>query len=247
LDEIAQAWGSSIPELASFVMDDLLQISVMALFVHVEIGVYEEADHGYDVIPTEFKILSGLQPVHRNDLWPVFQNGSNEINSFRPIEGADYVSFMDDQPPMRITLKDLLVSTADRRSFETKYGFGQGSEADSTPEPMFTHNSNYTQVCLNGQKFTFGYCQAAVVRQLHRASETDQEWVDGKVLLRESGAESRRLVDLFKHKDWRKLIVSDGNGRYRLRLASNPMPEASDRAYRRFRWMFSTERVLERS
>jgi hypothetical protein len=246
IDELSEAWGSSVPELASFVMDDLLQICVMALCVHVEIGNYEENEHGYDRMPIDYKTLSGLQPVYRKELWPVFQNGSAEISSFRPGGGADYVSFRDDQPPMRITLKDLLISATDRLNFENKYGLGKESERSTGEEPaVFTHNDSYTAVCIQGVPFKLGLCQAAVVRQLHQASRTEQVWVDGKTLLREAGADSRRLVDLFKNKDWRKLIASEANGRYRLRLPTHPTPEANDRVYRRFRWTFSTAKTLQ--
>jgi hypothetical protein len=56
-----------------------------------------------------------------------------------------------------------------------------------------------------------------VLRLLKAAAETDNPWRDGKRLLDEAGATTMRLIDLFKRKPaWRRLVLADGKGRYRL-------------------------------
>lgn len=101
----------------------------------------------------------------------------------------------------------------------------------------FAHNRDYTEVVLSGQVFRLGLLQAAVVRQLHGASRGPNPWVSGKDLLARAGAQTMRMVDLFKAKsNWRTLIASDGTGRYRLNLPERPAARVAHRAYRRFRF-----------
>jgi hypothetical protein len=99
----------------------------------------------------------------------------------------------------------------------------QHSQCD---ERAFVHDESYAHVSLEGELFTLGPLQAKVVRDLHEAwrSGTSQ-WLHGKELLGAVGASSTRLGDLFKSKkNWRHLIESDSQGRYRLRLAKVSAP-----------------------
>lgn len=67
--------------------------------------------------------------------------------------------------------------------------------------------------------FRLGDHQAQVAKMLFEAQARNQPWVSGKTLKHEVGFESQRLLDLFKsQKHWRKLILSDGRGKYRLNL-----------------------------
>ena len=55
-----------------------------------------------------------------------------------------------------------------------------------------------------------------MILKLKAASETDNPWREGKRILQEVGAETQRLVDLFKRKPvWRQIIQLDGKGNYR--------------------------------
>jgi hypothetical protein len=72
-------------------------------------------------------------------------------------------------------------------------------------------------VRVDGEWHSFGPKQAAVLRLLKAAAETDNPWRDGKRLLDDAGATTMRLIDLFKRKPaWRRLVLADGKGRYRL-------------------------------
>ena len=46
LDEIARRWDASIPDLACYTLDGLLQISIMTVGLRVETGVFETGEHG---------------------------------------------------------------------------------------------------------------------------------------------------------------------------------------------------------
>lgn len=96
-----------------------------------------------------------------------------------------------------------------------------GTPASSeTPAPGFSHNDDFTVVRLGSAEFHFGFIQAAVVKELHKASQTPDPWRSGKVLLHQAGSESRSLSDIFRrHTDpsWQLLIEYRHNGKYRLR------------------------------
>ena len=94
-------------------------------------------------------------------------------------------------------------------------------------ETMFTANKDYTFVCIGTAQFRFVGLQAAVVRQLHEASLTDNPWRHGKVLLHQASAATRSIGDLFRrHRNpsWR-LLIDDRRGMYRLRVQA---PTGSD-------------------
>jgi hypothetical protein len=239
LYDVAEAWGSSVPELASYVMDGSLNISVMVICKRVEIGSYEDDSGSWHRVPRDYAVLNGPQPVWAEDLWPVFQQGAGEITRFKPSAGDDYVDLRDDVAPIKIVLNDLLVTRAERQRFEQQYGL---STNEPTAEDLaFTHSDNYQEVSLNGRRFELGPAQAAVVRQLHERSKTSHPWMNGKDLLRAAKARSTRLVDLFKSKpDWKELILADGKGNYQLKLRDQHSEESSTRAYRRFRPAFAS-------
>jgi hypothetical protein len=66
---------------------------------------------------------------------------------------------------------------------------------------------------------TLGHVQAQVIRLLHQAALSDKPWCDGKTLLSEAVATSLRMSDVLKtQRQWRHFVMSDGRGRYALRL-----------------------------
>ena len=91
-------------------------------------------------------------------------------------------------------------------------------------ETTFTANKDYTVVCIGPAEFHFGDMQAAVVRELHRASLTPEPWCSGKVLLHQAGSDSGNVGDLFRrHRNpsWRDLIEYRHNGKYRLSVGAS--------------------------
>ena len=71
-----------------------------------------------------------------------------------------------------------------------------------------------------GFSFNLGPVQARVVKRLHEAATSSNPWCEGKLILGEAGSSSTRMADVFKSQShWRRLIDSDGRGRYRLRVS----------------------------
>lgn len=233
LTEIAERWSVTIADLSCYALDGLLEISIMAIGLRVDVGSFEPIDEGWTPVSGFQEILYGPQPVVAADLWPVLRNGAGAIKRLNPRTANGYVEL---EEPMAVVLQDLLVTRAERDRFEQTHGLAI-PEPDPWHDPSaFAHNRDYTEVVLAGEVFRLGLLQAAVVRQLHEASRGSSPWVSAKDLLTRAGAQTLRMVDLFKAKpNWRTLIASDGTGRYRLNLPERPAARVTHRAYRRLR------------
>lgn len=233
LTEIAERWSVSIADLSCYALDGLLEISIMAIGLKVKVGAFEELAEGWSRVPAFEEVLYGPQPVVAADLWPVFRSGSGLITKLKPRTPNGFVELAEAMP---IALADLLVTRGERDRFENAHGLDIPEPHPWRESSAFAHNRDYTEVVLSGQVFRLGLLQAAVVRQLHEASRGPNPWVGGKDLLARAGAQTMRMVDLFKAKpDWRTLIASDGTGRYRLNLPERPAARIAHRAYRRLR------------
>lgn len=242
LTEIAERWSASIQDLACYTFDGLLEIAVMTIGTRVETGRFEVSDRGVFRVPEGEKVLHGPQPVVSSDLWPVFRTGAGRITRFKPRRADGYIDLSEDVDPIAVTLQDLLVTRMERERFETAHGLAARETSDQpsvspTEESLFLQRNNYAEVVLNGEVFRLGLLQASIVRELHRASQTDNPWRHGKELLANSNAQTMRMVDLFKTKrNWRTLIASDGRGYYRLNIPDRPAARPSHSAYRRLRF-----------
>src|SRR5262245_21218556 len=91
LTELADCWGASIPDLACYTLDGLLQIGVMTIGVRVETGTFVTSDRGLVRVPQSETVLHGPQPVVSSDLWPVFRTGSGPISRFKPQSPDGYI------------------------------------------------------------------------------------------------------------------------------------------------------------
>jgi hypothetical protein len=240
LTEIAERWSASIQDLACYTLDGLLEVAVMTIGTRVETGRFNVNDRGVFRLPEGEKVLNGPQPVVSSDLWPVFRTGVGRIARFKPPETDGYIDLCEDVEPMTVNLQDLLVTRAERDRFEIAHGLaGESNDQSSTnlpEESLFLQRNNYAEVVLNGQIFRLGLLQASIVRELHRASQSNNSWRHGKELLANSNAQTMRMVDLFKtQRNWRTLIASDGRGYYRLNLPDRPAARPFHKAYRRLR------------
>lgn len=238
-------------DIACYVIDGLLEVSVMTIGVMAETGSFEADGHGLFRLPEGERVLNGPQAVVASDLWPVFRHGSGHIARFKPPATNSYIEIASRQGPILVTLEDLLVTATERDRFERAYGLGPAETHSPVPlevtqaaneaqvtSSQLVHRGDYSEVVFSGELFRLGPLQAAVVRQLHEASRSANPWLPGKELLSNSSASTMRIVDLFKvKKNWRTLIVSDGRGNYRLNLQDRPTARPSHRAYRRLGMM----------
>jgi hypothetical protein len=255
LTEIAEAWGTSIQDLACYTIDGLLEIAVMTIGVPVETGSFLSTDQGMVRIPAGDKVLQGPYPVISADLWTVFRTGAGRIRRFKPQTPGAYVVLAEGVEALAITVADLIITREERQRFEAEHGLAVMALDKATPDPDacaaapdLVHRDDYAEVVLNGEIFRLGPLQAAVVRRLHEASRTANPWRPGKELLADCNAQTMRMIDLFKTKpNWRTLIASDGRGYYRLNLPDRPGVRHAHRAYRRLTSLFQRRLPLRSS
>ena len=135
---------------------------------------------------------------------------------------------------MIVRREDLILTREERDRFERDHAV-----ATATDKPAATdvwHSDDFTRVRVASEWHSFGPKQAAVLRLLKAASDSDNPWLDGKRLLEEADAATMRLIDLFKRKPvWRQMIEADGKGRYRLNVDLLSPERRRIRFYRRFK------------
>lgn len=216
IEEIAKRWGLQPPEIEAYALDETLELSVFVASVRAEEGTWETVDERSDsALCEQGMILDGPQPLLRSSLLEIFRNGQAEVRNFRSPQARGFLRLLPDMPSLVVRREDTIVTRRERDRFESEHGLtpvsGEGSQAE------FWHNDEFTRVRVASRWMSFGPKQAAVLRLLKEAGESDNPWRDGKLLLDGADAATMRLIDLFKRKpEWRELVIADGKGRYRL-------------------------------
>ncbi len=156
--------------------------------------------------PRILKILT-QHKIDRKDIYRLFSDQNSPV----PIKNISRPETTI--PTIYAYFKDLVVSIASIKAFETKY---------DTPEEQNTFvplNEDCSTCLWNGKEYTFGIMQANVIKLLWQARESGDPWRYGKVLLAQTGSSSDRIRSLFSHNPyWRALIISDKKGKYKLNL-----------------------------
>ncbi len=179
----------------------------------------------------EFRIIcgqeriTGLVVVQENDCRRIFSNKQARIRCFRSLQDHHTCLRLSpeesEQTAMVASMDQLVILYKDCVDFEDSYALSKhmppSEKKPKKNDVSFKHNNHYRAVSLRGEEFKLGPIQASIVKELHTASMTDNPWVYGKSLLHESGSSAYHMRDVFKsQKRWRKLILSDGRGYYRL-------------------------------
>ena len=135
---------------------------------------------------------------------------------FHVDDDDQYTPVVEPTPSVVVHLEHLVVRRAERDRLEAIHKDAGQTVAEGIE---FQHSVDYRNVRLGTTDMVLGVVQAKVMRLLHHAALSDSPWCDGKTLLSEAGATSMRMSDVLKsQKLWRRVIRSDGRGRYQLRL-----------------------------
>jgi hypothetical protein len=234
LPEIADRWGTTVRDIATYAHEGLIELSAMAINLRVETAmVVDYEDRGRQFADTGPRCLNGPQPLFPCDVWSVLQDGIGTITSFRMTDPEGRADLAEGISPLRLTLHQLLVTRGERDRFERTYDLRISAAPEQQTSAVFIHSPDFSEVILRGERFRLGPAQASVVRELHAAFERGQPWLNHQVLL-QSCAKSARLVDLFKSQaNWRSLIVLDRRGSCRLNVPDHEPPKNRQRAFRR--------------
>lgn len=225
LAEVTERWRLSRADLLYLVAEAKLKLSVKLFGVWLERGEWEEVEPGRSCrMPHTVAPFTGLQDLNSWDAYTVLREGEAAVSHFAA-NGLDYSSVAIDWPALAVKPDDLLVRRPVRDAVEQLFRLVPPDESQFTAEEALRNHalchleasSDYGMVKVDGQMFFLGKLQARVVKQLHDASRAGRPWQSGKQVLREAGASSTRMADVFKSQaEWRKLIRSNGRGQYRV-------------------------------
>lgn len=212
--EVAKRWAVPLSDIEDYALDEMLELAVFVVDIPAEAGSWEPGGRSDIRSLQDLPILNGPQPLLRASLLAIFRDGQAEVRAFRSELPDTYLHVLPEIPALFVRRDDLIVTRAERDRFERDHGAEAGA---SEPATDVWHSDDFSSVQIAGEWHSFGPKQAAVLRLLKAAGESDAPWRDGKRLLDEAGAATMRLIDLFKRKPaWRRLVLADGKGRYRL-------------------------------
>ena len=238
--DVAKRWSIGLGDIEDYALDEMLQLSVFVADLPAEMGSWEGSRVGEAALRQELPVLNGPQPLLRSCLLKIFRDGGAEVQAFRTAQPKTYLRVRPNVAPVAVRRDDLIVTREERDRFEREHC--AVVPPASGPTAAISHNDDFTKVQVDGQWHDFGPKQAAVLRLLKLASDTEDPWRDGKRLLGDVGSTTLRLADLFKRRTvWRQLVEADGKGRYRF-AATASSPE-----FRRVRLFRKTSRALPRS
>jgi hypothetical protein len=171
----------------------------------------------------------------------LFSRGSVGRRKFPTRNENCYHMIVEHLDKVELCVSDLVILHEDLRQFEKLHNLAAQNPckiisvhkikttASSTVHRPFSQQNDCRVVALNGYRFNFGDIQAAIIRQLLAASNTDNPWVHGKTLLANAGSTSMVMRDAFRHQpNWKELVAADGRGYYRLSPTCSPMQALSD-------------------
>jgi hypothetical protein len=216
LEELQERWTMPHRDIAYLAENGLLRLSVRLFGVELERGVYEKGDNGeWFSLPEERLRFSGFQDLQERDVYRLFRQDTIEVDYFH-MPGNAYCNPIEPSCPVLVRRDDLLVRREERDRVEAQHELVRHVPA----APSLQQTNDYREVRVGALLFNLGPVQAGVVRQLHEATRAANAWREGKSILGAAGSASTRMADVFKSQpQWRRLIESDGRGRYRLRLA----------------------------
>jgi len=215
LEELEERWNLPHRDLAYLAENGLLRLSVRLFGVEMEFGVYEEGSDGeWFTVPHERRRFTGFQDLQERDVFRVFRQGQVDVAHFHAPD-KEYCYLIEPTRTVSVCRDDLLVRREERDRVEAQHALvRKGSVA-----PSLQQTDDYREVRTAGLLFNLGPVQAGVVKRLHEAATSANPWCEGKVILGSAGSSSTRMADVFKSQPhWRRLIDSDGRGRYRLRV-----------------------------
>lgn len=214
LAETLDRWQLGDPDLLYLVENGDLTLSIRAIGLPVQRGTVAFDEHG-QCRPAVDGVdrIDGPIDLSGADAATILKHGARPIRYFAAEYGQYRECLLE---PIVVDRIDLVVRKEERDRVELIHGLGDRAR---TAAELFRHAADYSELSLGDLKLRLGPLQAGVVAILHQAHASDCPWRHGKELLAVVGSASMRLSDLFKSKPgWRKLIRSDGRGRYRLAI-----------------------------
>ncbi len=229
LKELAKRWSATELDVQYYIENNLLNASVWLWNVNIEIGHYESISYkDANNVIDDVRSGSGLYVLRPNDCRHIFRRGSITLKYLSTDDKSKYCKIIKENG-IELFPKDIVITHQECCAFEKQnsiyvndccFNCNDSNQASIHKIPLnFKQECNFNKVEINGITLSLGPVQANVVRLLYDAHMAGSPWLYGKEILYESKSETTKMVDLFKrNNNWRRLIISDGKGRYRLNL-----------------------------
>jgi hypothetical protein len=204
-EELAVRWHCGIHAIQA--LAETKQIQFFLRPVAIEVAL--ESIIG-DIPIGILSLLVG-QPLDYRDVHRIFKHKEAQITIRKPIRlGASSPPL----PEIHAEFCDLVVPLEVVESFEQAH-----ASIPSTTQIFRLLMPDFSCFVLRGREYKFGEMQAKIIHRLYNAWESGKPWVYGKRLLSEVGSGSDRIQSVFNHNNnWRKVILSDSKGMYRLNM-----------------------------
>lgn len=222
LEALSIRWGVSRDDVYYAIENGLLRACVWMPLRCVEFGLLR--DGKFFFVKQETK--EGFMALRPQDFRIICGKGCAKLRIFRSTDEGEHIirlTYEPPQPALWVRVQDVVVLQADQEAFEQRYQLSTVAMHPKRPvvDFQFIHSPDYRHIQLSHYHFRLGDVQAKIVEHLHSAAVSSQPWVHGKTLIDVSGSGAVRMRDIFKHKkNWRKLILSDDRGYYRLHLST---------------------------
>ena len=211
--DLGSFWGVDVSEIAQWLMHGQLRAHVWLPMMSVH-ELSEELEGSRIVMTRELRHWEGYTPIFAHQCRSLFKRGEIHLREFARGNGRGRYRLPDSAEDYTLQLADLVILQDERTRFESIHAIskegGRHSEQTGGFDPTFRN------VRINGTEYRFGDIQAKILRLLYNAGASGNPWQNGKQILQEAGSESYTLANVFKRNPaWKRLIVSDGRGRYR--------------------------------
>ena len=228
LSALQDKWGTSKEELLYAIENGLLRTCIWLPLRYVERGFMREQKFIYEA----HELKCGYVGVRPEDCKLICNYGRADLRIFNSGCDDEYsirMAYEPPQPDIQVRLHNLIVLKEDCEKFERIYEVKPSNISKIHPEkhePEFVYSEDYRYVKLSGIEYHLGDVQARVIEHLHDASQSHKPWVHGKTLIDSAGSGAVRFRDIFKNKsNWRKLVVSNERGCYRLNVPLDQLHE----------------------
>ncbi|MFI3241201.1 MAG: hypothetical protein R3Y43_01380 [Alphaproteobacteria bacterium] len=228
ITEVANLWDVPLEDIRYLGEEGELTICIRRIPMRVAIESILEKSPYLKSLPKKskeiMKLLDEPQPLHPTDIYLLFANKDRKIkiNRLKTLPLMNIVHIKT--PDIEVGFEDMIITASERKRFE----FERTNKIlkESICEPLTLKSSDFTCIELYGETFSFGEKQAIIIKYLYDRYYSGDPWVHGKTLLAKANSESYKLANLFnKHHSWRKAIISNGRGYYRINLPfAEPAP-----------------------
>ena len=225
--EVATFWRVPLEDIRYLGEEGQLEICIRKIPIKVAIESFLLKEP-YSKMPSSkkdiIKLVKDPQPLHPTDIYLLFANKDIKIKLSRLKTNSIMQLNKIQSQDIMVGFEDMIITASERKRFE----FEKTNKiiSESLVEPLVLKSSDFMHFELYSEEFHFGQMQASVIKELYDKYYAGDPWVHGKILLRKAESESFRIGSLFKkHVNWRKAVISDGNGYYRINLPfSEPAP-----------------------